>query len=183
MSKRYKFQDPDGVYFITSTTINWVDVFTRQVYKEMLIDSMKFCQKHKKLWIHAYVIMTNHIHMVVSTEDSRMLTNIFRDFKKYTSTQIIKLIETNPQESRNKWLLNMIGFEGRKHPDSRNNKLWQEGVHPKVLDTPEKLQNALDYIHLNPVKEGWVYEPWEYIYSSASDYMTDRKGLLDIVFL
>lgn len=144
---------------------------------------MRFCQANKGLRIHAYVIMSNHIHMVVSAEDSRMLTNIFRDFKKFTSTQIIDVIRTDPQESRRDWLLSMFGFEGRKHPDSRNNKLWQQGVHPKLLDSPEKLNNAIAYIHNNPVKEAWTQEPWEYIYSSAADYMTEHKGLLELELL
>lgn len=183
MSKKYKFNNPDGLYFITTTTVNWVDIFTRTAYKDVLIDSLKHCQQHKGLHIHAYVIMTNHIHLIVSTEDSRMLSNIFRDFKKYTSVELVKMIVDNPQESRSKWLLSMLGFEGRKHPDNKHYKVWQDGVHPKELNTDDKMMAALNYIHNNPVKAGIVYEPWEYVYSSAMDYMADGKGLLPLDLL
>lgn len=183
MSRKYKFLNPDGIYFVTTATVNWVDVFTRIEYKEVLIDSLKHCIDHKGLRVHAWVIMTNHIHLIVSAEDSLTLATTFRDLKKFTAHTLLQLINDYPQESRKEWLMRMFAIEGKRQPDSRVNKFWQEGVHPKELDTPEKLQNTLDYIHQNPVKQGIVFEPWEYIYSSAVDYMTDGKGLLKLVLL
>jgi len=66
MSNKYKFHNPDGVYFITFSVVNWIDVFTRDRYREIMLDSFRYCQKEKGLAIHTYVIMTNHIHMIIS---------------------------------------------------------------------------------------------------------------------
>lgn len=183
MSRKHKFLNPEGIYFVTATTVNWVDVFTRPLYKDILIDSFRFAAREKGMRIHAYVIMTNHFHMVVSAEDSLTLAATFRDVKKFTAHSIFKLIRDNPQESRKNWLLSMFGFEGRKTPDSRENRLWQEGMHPKELVTADQLENAINYVHMNPVRAGITFEPWEYRYSSAIDYMTDQKGLIDLVML
>jgi putative transposase len=81
MSSKYKFKNPDGLYFITYTVINWADVFTRNSYKDLMIESFIYCQKEKGLAIHAYVIMTNHIHMIITRKGTNELSAILRDLK------------------------------------------------------------------------------------------------------
>lgn len=88
------------MYFITSTVIDWVDVFTRSAYKQIIIESLEYCQKEKGLIIYAWVLMTNHLHAIVGTEEVYNISDIIRDFKKYTSKKIIIMIKENIQESR-----------------------------------------------------------------------------------
>jgi|GEM_PF-5850452 len=64
MSRSYKFHDPEGTYFITFATVEWVDVFTRRAYKNILVDSLKHCQEKKGLLLYAWVIMSNHVHLI-----------------------------------------------------------------------------------------------------------------------
>ncbi len=85
MSGKYKFHNPDATYFVTFAIVRWVDVFTRDIYREIILDSLRYCQKEKGLIIHAYVIMTNHLHLIISREEDNLLENIMRDFKKFTS--------------------------------------------------------------------------------------------------
>ncbi|MBZ0245031.1 MAG: transposase, partial [Cyclobacteriaceae bacterium] len=87
MSIKYKFRNPDGCYFVTYAIVDWIDVFTRNAYKDILIESWRYCQQKKGLLIHAYVIMTNHIHMLISRNSTNLLEEIMRDMKKYTSTR------------------------------------------------------------------------------------------------
>ena len=54
------------LYFITTTVIDWMDVFTRPAYKHIVIDSLRYCQEHKGLQIYAWVLMTNHLHLIAS---------------------------------------------------------------------------------------------------------------------
>ena len=79
-SLAYKARNPDGIYFITTTTIEWVDVFTRPIYKDILVNSLRHCQQHKGLELHAWVIMTNHIHLIASSAQGKLMGNIIRDF-------------------------------------------------------------------------------------------------------
>jgi len=178
MSRKHKFLNPEGAYFITFTVENWVDVFVRSEYKNILVESLAYCQKHKGLEIFAWCIMSSHAHLIVRAKEGTdcksapafLLPDIFRDFKKYASKEVVKAIEENPQESRKEWLLSM--FE--------NGKFWQRGNHPIEIWTNKVIYQKLDYIHENPVVEGLVYSPEQYVYSSAIDY-ADEKGLLEVI--
>ena len=119
MSNKYKFRNPEGVYFISTTTVYWLDVFTRRAYKDIIIDSLNYSKKEKGLIIYAYVIMSNHIHLMIGkSNDDISFSEIMRDFKKFTSMNIIKAIKENPGESRREWLLWMMERAGGKN---RNN--------------------------------------------------------------
>ena len=81
MSEKYKFHNPTGIYFITTTIVGWIDVFTKPVYCDIVIDSLKYCQKEKGLVIHAWCIMSSHLHLIVSSAGKEKLPAILRDFK------------------------------------------------------------------------------------------------------
>ena len=95
MATRYRFGESQIPHFITCTVVNWIDVFSREQYKEIIIESLKYCIDAKGLEFHAWVIMSNHLHLIVSAKDEEKLADIIRDFKKYTSKQIIKAIDDN----------------------------------------------------------------------------------------
>ncbi len=176
----YKFNDPDGIYFVTFTVVEWVDVFTREEYVTILLDSLRHCQKEKGLVVHGWVIMTNHLHLIISRKsDGDSLSNIIRDYKKFTSTQITQRIETNGQESRKNWMLWIFRSAGKKNPNNKNYQFWKQNNHAEHLITNKFMDQKLEYIHMNPVVIGWVDEPEAYRYSSAIDY-AGQKGLLEI---
>ena len=81
MSIKYKFSNPEGLYFVTFAVVGWIDVFTRVVYKDILIEIFTYCVKEKGLRIHGYVIMSNHVHMVISSNAGNRLEDIMRDEK------------------------------------------------------------------------------------------------------
>ena len=178
MSERYKIKNQHSPYFITFTITDWIDVFTRPEYKHAIIDSLKYCQKKKGLIIHAYVIMSNHLHAIVSTSEQFELQAIIKDFKKYTSKQIINLIKELP-ESRREWMLFRFKSAARRIKRGVNYKVWQDGFHPIELDTNEMLDQRLNYIHRNPVKAEIVIDDENYRYSSAIDY-ADGVGEIKI---
>lgn len=115
------------VYFITITVVDWVDIFTRPCYKHIILNSLSYCQQEKGLIIYAWVLMSNHLHMIIGTDKADNTSDIIRDFKKYTSKEIIKTIEADVQESRKQWLLNRFEYAGRNDKKIKNYKFWQEG--------------------------------------------------------
>jgi putative transposase len=181
MSRNYKFHNQEKPYFITFSVINWIDVFTRIEYREILLDSIRYCMANKGLEVYAWVIMSNHVHMIIGTQ-SLPMQGIIRDLKKHTSKEIVKAITANIQESRRAWMIWMFEQEGRKNPNNEVHQFWQQDSHPIELFSNEVMQQKLDYIHDNPVKAGWVDAPEHYLYSSARDY-ADIKGLLDIILM
>lgn len=86
----HKIKNQDALHFITITVVGWVDIFTRMQYKDIIIESLKFCVQNKGLKLYAYVIMTNHLHLIVSADAG--ISDIIRDFKKFTSKEILKLL-------------------------------------------------------------------------------------------
>ncbi|MFD2284716.1 transposase [Pedobacter petrophilus] len=180
MGYKYAVTDDSGIYFITTTVVNWIDVFTRKELAEVIIESLKYCQKEKGLIIHAWCLMPSHLHMIVSMQEGKNLPDLMRDFKKFTSRKITQSIrEIN--ESRD-WLLNKFSFAAKIHAKSDEFKFWQDGYHPISLETNLFIEQKLDYIHRNPVEAGFVYEPEHYVYSSAINY-SGGLGLIEVVYL
>ncbi|MBB1284574.1 transposase [Flavisolibacter sp. BT320] len=103
----YKIRNQQAIHFITFAVVEWVDVFTRKAYRDMLIDSLRHCQQQKGLVLHAWCIMSNHVHLLASAHENN-LSDILRDFKKFTSKQIITAIQANAQESRKAWMLRIF---------------------------------------------------------------------------
>lgn len=127
--------------------------------------------------------MNTHVHFIFSAKQGFELSNILRDFKKYTSDKVIKAIEQNPVESRKEWMLNLFKQAGKNNRRNTCYQFWQQDNHPIELSNNFMIDQKLEYIHNNPVKAGIVEKVEDYLYSSAMDYYTDQKGLLDIEFL
>ena len=113
MSTGYQIKEQDKLYFITLQVVEWVDIFTRQKYRDLIIDNLTYCQKNKGLEIFAYVIMSNHIHLIVKSESGE-LSNVLRDFKSYTSKLILAEIDSST-ESRKDWMLKIFKDAAFKH--------------------------------------------------------------------
>ncbi|MGE0019407.1 MAG: transposase [Draconibacterium sp.] len=175
MSRKYKFLNPEGVYFVSFAVQGWTDVFTRNEYKNILIDNLKYCQTHKGLEIFAWCIMTNHVHLIIRAGGDIHLSDILRDYKKYTSKAIIKAITDNIQESRKEWLLHQF-------KTNEGYRFWRNSNNPIELWSNKVIDQKIDYIHQNPVEAGLVFRPEDYVYSSAADYAGDN-GLLDILVI
>ena len=169
------------LYFTTSTVTDWMDVFTRPVYKHIIVESLKYCQTQKGLEIYAWVLMTNHLHMIVSTsQDDIHISNVLRDFKKFTSKAIVKAIQDNQTESRKEWLLDRCWFRGANDTKIRKHKFWQDGSYLETIYSYDFYKEKLNYIHMNPVKQEIVEKPEDFIYSSARNY-NGSKGLIDVI--
>lgn len=93
------------MYFITFAVVEWVDVFTRKEYPNLVVESLQYCQKEKGLIIYTWCLLSNHLHLIISDQEGFTLSDILRDFKKFTSSSILKAIENNAQESRRNWML------------------------------------------------------------------------------
>lgn len=168
----------DSSYFMTLTVVNWADVFTRPVYKDAIIDSLKYCVKNKGLNIYAYVIMTNHLHLILNTNTNHELKDTIRDFKRHTSSVITNLILSEP-ESRREWLMSLFGIAAKQSSKKQEIKFWQSGNHAIELFSEKFVWEKINYIHNNPVRAKFVKKPEDWIYSSMSNYL-DLESVLDV---
>ncbi len=159
----------DKAYYLTMTVVNWVDVFSRKSHRDAIIDSLKHCADQKGLVIFAYVIMTNHIHLIVNTNEPFLLKDTIRDFKKFTSKKITEQIEEDP-ESRREWMLPIFLMNAANSKKHKEYKFWHGGNHAIEFFSEKFVWDKINYIHNNPVRAGFVKEPQEWLYSSAKNY-------------
>lgn len=181
MGQGYKIGDENEVYFITCTIVDWIDVFTRPEYKYIITDSLNYCIKNKGLDVFAWVLMTNHLHLLVRAREGYVLTHILRDFKKFTSKKLSeKILEIG--ESRREWMLDRFHFLARKTKRAENYKVWRDDNHPILMQNPDWIEQRINYIHQNPVRQEIVTRPEDYKFSSAVDY-SGEKGIVDVVLV
>src|SRR5690606_9361856 len=114
-------------------TVGWVDVFTRSLYKDIFCESVKYCQEFKGMRLHAWCIMSNHVHIIFSRIGEYSHSDIIRDLKKYTSKKIFESIQNNFQESRKEWLMDYFQKAGMKNSNNQNFQFWQQDNHPIEL--------------------------------------------------
>ncbi len=178
----YKIRNQEEKHFVTFATVEWVDVFTRKLYRDLILDSIRYCQQEKGLKLHAWILMSNHLHMIVSARGNSV-SDILRDFKKFTSKAIIKAIEENRAESRREWMLAIFKKAGEENLRNSKYQFWRQDNQPKECYSRDFILQKLEYIHNNPVEAGIVEKAEEYLYSSARDYHGAAKGLLELDIL
>ena len=157
MSRKYKFHNKSGVYFVSFATVNWMDIFTRQLYFNILTESISFCRKEKGMELYAYCFMPNHVHLIFrSSQETPM--ELLRDFKRYTSRKLIESI-SNSQESRKEWMLWMFERAAKQQSNVTKHQFWQHHNKPIELWSEKVIKQKIDYIHNNPVESGFVVNP------------------------
>lgn len=174
----YFINDQNALYFLTFTVVDWVDVFTRKEYKVVIAESLNYCIANKGLDVFAWCLMSNHLHLVCKANENSRISDIIRDFKKYTAKTIIEIIKTEP-ESRRDWMLYRFEFAGKFDNRISKYRFWQDTNHAIQLDSNELIDEKINYTHDNPVRAMIVGQQEDYLYSSARDY-SGEKGLVNV---
>ena len=159
----------ESCYFITCSVVGWIDVFTRSIYSDIILDSFKFCRENKGLEIFGFVIMPSHIHFIARNIEGK-LPAILRDFKAQTARQILKTIETENKESRKEWPVHMFSYFVKHQAQNEKYQFWQRPNHPVELYSAKIFDQKMEYIHLNPVEAGYVNLAEDWAYSSANPF-------------
>jgi REP element-mobilizing transposase RayT len=175
MSESYKVLDSSQPNFITLTITDWVDLFIRPEYCKILDQTLKYYIENKGIKIHAYVYMTSHIHIIVSSTGMD-IPDFVRGFKSYTTKEFLEVID-NPIESRKEWLLAKFSYAANRITRGGNYKIWKDGFHPVLLDLPSKIVQRVEYIHANPVDAQIVHHERDYVNSSYRIYEDSKERL------
>jgi len=181
MSTKYKATTTEDAYFITITSVGWIDVFTRLNQKQAITEALRYCQINKGLEIYAYCIMHSHLHLLCKATAGFVLSDVIRDFKKYTSKKIVQLVEQEP-ESRREWMLDYFKKACEHLKREQQYKVWQDGYHAEHIFSNKFIKQKIEYIHHNPVKDKTVTLPEDYYFSSARNY-AGLENELEIVLL
>ncbi|MCB0396371.1 MAG: transposase [Flavobacteriales bacterium] len=175
MTTGYKIFDQSALYFMTLQVVQWADIFTRKVYRDIIIDGFRYCCDKKGLEIYAYVIMSNHIHLLAQSTKGD-ISGTIRDFKRHTAKQILNIVQDN-SESRRHWMMMIFRYAARGHNRNKTFQVWTHENHAELIYSNKFIEQKIEYIHNNPVRAGLVEKPEDYLYSSARCYAE-----LDAVF-
>ena len=167
-------------FYLTLNTVDWVDIFIRPVYKQVVVHTLNHFIDNKGLIVHAWCLMTNHLHMLVHVKDGIVLSEIEKEFKTFTSTKILEAIETEPEERR-EWMMKRFENAGNILGLGKKYHVWQDSGNPVQVDLKKTdvLSEYSSFIHENPVRNRFVDTAVDYPYSSARDY-AGIKGLVKI---
>jgi len=131
LKEGYIIRDQEKIHFITATVVDWVAVFTRKSYKDVVIESLAYCIKEKGMFLYGYVIMSNHVHLVIQSKTGK-LSDLNKIFKKFTAKNILDKIINEP-ESRREWLLERFKKATETHSRNKNYQFWQYGNHAEEI--------------------------------------------------
>ncbi len=167
------FSDANNPYFVTSTIVNWLPVFSIDSYRQIILDSLAYLRSNKQTMLNAFVVMPTHIHAVLWPKDGVHIMDVMRDFKRFTSRAVSQLAS----KLRDEKLLSAFIQARQKNraQDVSQYQVLQEGFHPEIIITPAFAQQKVDYIHHNPVRAGLVSTPEEWAYSSARAYFSGEE--------
>ncbi len=169
--------DPHHLYFVTTTTANRAPIFRREIIKRIVVDALYYVSLMNKTSLYAFVIMPNHVHILLQCVESAPLRTWARAFKSAAA----RLIVRHYQVEGNKAVLETLGATV-KRAEKQQYKVWEDGYLAKDIFTPGVLAQKLDYIHNNPLQPHWrlVDGAADYVWSSAGYYLENRPALIPI---
>ena len=172
MRSRYKTYNQEGVFYVTSSIVNWINIFSEDIYFNILIDTFNFRRLKGEIKLFGYVIMPSHFHLIMhSINVSRAMQNI----KSYTAAKIIEQLKRDLKFV----ILEMLKENKQEFKNDSTYQVWQEGFHPQLIISNKMLLQKLEYIHNNPIRAGLCEKAEDWKYSSARNYYLD-KGLVEI---
>ncbi len=171
---RYRVTREDGrSYLCTCAFSGWLPIFNfGRRYFEIIGDSLTHCRIKKGLVLHGYVLMVDHLHLIVRHDD---LSEVMRAFKSWTS----RLISNALEEENRVDALKIIRRAAFGRP-GQELSVWQPGFHPKGIIGDAMMLQKLQYVHNNPVRKGFVAAPEGWLHSSARDYVIGKTGPIEI---
>src|SRR6266850_2098685 len=143
MRSRYRVLELDHAHFITGTIVARLPVFTPAARYEKIVGALTYCRAHKELKIHAWVILDNHFHAIVSARD---LSRVLADLKRHTAFQPVEQLESEGCA----WLLHQLTHFRLAHKSESVHQVWQEGSHPQAMMSDAIMEQKLEYLHNNP---------------------------------
>ena len=165
-------------YFTTTTLSGFVELFNQDEYAQIVIRNLDFYREKFEFELLAYVILPQHLHLIILPGSKGDISDIMRDFKKHTAKEIVELLE---EEERFDILGIFRGKAQRYHSkDNRKYQVWEDRFDDVALYSDKVFRTKLDYIHNNPVEAGLVDSPSNYPYSSARNYDSGDHSIIRV---
>ena len=166
----------ETTFFVTTTVVNFAQVFTKDCYCDIFIRNIKHYQEHYKFAVHAYVIMPSHFHWILRIDPKHgTVSDVMRDIKKYSAWDLMEALAKDGRDE----LVRLFRRMARDSAD-QSRRFWMKRFDDEVIRSPAMMSQKEEYIHQNPVVAGLVDDPIEYKYSSARNYHLGDHSVLEV---
>jgi REP element-mobilizing transposase RayT len=165
---------PGHLYFITASTCGWKPLFSEPIYAELILNSLTWLRKEKRMYLYAFVLMPSHLHAVIQPID-RSIGDLMQNFASFTAHAILHQLRSEDRQE-------LLSYFHKQRRDSHaGHGIWQD-VQAKNIFSEEFLTRKLEYIHQNPVVKEWnlVKDRAGYKYSRACVYDEDWQPIIEI---
>jgi putative transposase len=169
--------DPDNLYFVTTTAVQHHALFDRDVMKRIVLDSLDCMRLRGRFQLFSFVIMPNHLHIIIKCTAEDPLANAIRDLKKHAADRLIRHFRSE----RNDSVLRFLASAGPRHSKQKY-KVWEDGYDARDIFSPDFLRQKMTYVHNNPCQPHWdlVERPEDYIWSSARLYLLEEPSIIPL---
>ena len=169
--------NPDHLYFVTTSAVQHRYLFGRDVIKRLVVDSLDCMRLRKRLKLYAFVIMPNHLHVIMQCRAEDPLADVMRDLKKHIADRLIRHYRADGNQPVLDFLASLA-----TRPDKQRHKVWEEGYDARNVFSPEFLRQKMAYMHNNPCQPHWnlVERPEDYIWSSARFYLLEEPAIIPL---
>jgi REP element-mobilizing transposase RayT len=169
--------DPTHLYFITTRAIQRAHIFRRDVIKRILVDSLNIGRILGQYELFAFVIMPNHIHLILRCLNDYAPGDVVREFKKATSNSILRQYEVERNQAALDFCASAV-----KLKEKQQYAIWEDEYQAKNVFSVDFLRQKIDYLHHNPTQPHWrlAERPEDYVWSSACFYLTDGRALIPL---
>ncbi|MEJ5308936.1 MAG: transposase [Anaerolineae bacterium] len=169
--------DPAYMYFITTTAVQRLPLFQRDVIKRLLVDTLDCMRLRERFKLYAFVIMPNHIHLIIQCSADDPYDDVMRDFKKHTADRLIRQLQAEDNQPA---LARLAALVAR--PERQQYVVWEEGYLAKAAYSARFIQQKMNYIHNNPCQPHWnlAESPVAYLWSSARFYLSDGRAIIPL---
>lgn len=179
MSVRKKIDEPNGVYFITFTCVNWLPLFEISDGYDAVYKWFDWL-KSKRHYIVSYVIMPNHVHtMIAFSTVSSTINTLVGNGKRFMAYELVKKLKEKGCDSlleeMSSWVNKSEKLQNKRH------QVFEPSFDRKECFSISFMKQKADYIHTNPCKAGLVSLPEEYKHSSARYYYTGTHGEYPVI--
>lgn len=168
---------PDHLYFVTTSAVEHHHLFRRDITKRLMVDVLDCMRLRQRLQLYAFVLMPNHMHLIVQCRAEDPLADVVRDLKKQIADRLIRQYRVEGNRAALETLAS-----GVTKPAKQRYKVWEDGYQAKDIFTPEFLRQKMTYVHDNPCQPHWqlAERPEDYMWSSARFYLLAEPALIPL---
>jgi len=168
---------PACLYFVSTTPANRRHLFWSEAAKRLVTDSLDCMRLRRRLKLYAFVIMPNHVHLIIQCRARDPLGAVMRDFKKHTADRLVRYHRARSDHRELQRLVRAV-----QRPNKQQHKVWEDNYLAKAVWSAWFLLQKMEYVHYNPCQPYWnlTAAPEDYVWSSARFYYLEEPAVIPV---